>query len=73
MSLTRLATGWGKLYSRHETSLVPELCYSELPSHGTLITKLPVGTGLRETVAHSSRQPWQNAHRAHETRLWHTP
>lgn len=25
MSLTRLATGWGKLYNRHETSLVPLL------------------------------------------------
>lgn len=73
VSLTRLATGWGQLHSKHETSLVPELCCSERSSHGILITKLPVGTGLREKVARSSRQPWQNAHRAHKARLWHTP
>lgn len=73
VSLTRFATGWGQLHSRHETSLVPELYCSELSSYGILITELSVGTGLREKVVRSSRQPWQNAHRAHKARLWHTP
>lgn len=72
MSLTRIATGARANY----TAAMRPLWCSHSADQRCLLTgpliKIQVGTGLRETVAYSSRQPWQNAHSAHEARLWHT-